>query len=66
MIYCKYCGDPIFPHQKQHRNQVAHTLCIQKQPYDVKIKQGNCCIEFHSELLTKKRLEKLMRGAFSK
>lgn len=57
MDICNICGKPIDNGQKMHRNQSAHTYCIQMQPYDVTIKSGNCTMEFHSQLMTKKQLQ---------
>lgn len=55
---CLKCGHEF---RRIRRNQQICTPCINEKPYDVVIKKGNCTIQVHSELMTKKQLSKLFK-----
>lgn len=56
MIYCRYCGKRVKHKDTEWEGQFAHTQCVNQRPYDLIIKQGNCTLALHTELLSTRKL----------
>lgn len=62
VCFCKYCDGPVYARERMHKNQMSHTTCVKERGPDIRCQVGNFKLELYSELLTAKKLKKIIRS----